>query len=45
MVRDSVQATLQPPEDSSAGYEADLLAHYSKYADSTANSTSAAKFK
>ena len=41
--RSSVQKTLKAPEG--AEYETALLEHYSKYADSSANSTSAKDFK
>lgn len=44
MKRPSVTASFKPPEEG-ASYKDKLLEHYIRYADGTANSTSAAAFK
>lgn len=43
--RQSVQETFTGAEDSKASYEDQLLEHYSRYADASANSTSARDFR
>ncbi len=44
MKRPSVTGSFRPPEEG-ASYKDKLLEHYIRYADGTANSTSAAAFK
>lgn len=44
MERPSVKGTFKAPEEGTT-YEDKLLEHYVRYADGTANSTSAAAFK
>ncbi len=44
MKRPSVTGSFKPPEEG-ASYKDKLLEHYIRYADGTANSTSAAAFK